>query len=50
LVDGVIIIHAMPGPDGKEIPRLEERFTFIMEKTDGEWLVHASRVMFPSEP
>lgn len=50
LVDGVIEIKAMPGPDGKEIPHLSERYTFVMEKTNGEWLIKASRVMFPSEP
>lgn len=50
LVDGVITIQGMPGPDGKEIPHLEERYTFVMEKTDGEWFIRASRVMFPSGP
>jgi uncharacterized protein (TIGR02246 family) len=50
LVDGVITIQGMPGPDGKEIPHLEERYSFVMKKSEGEWFIHASRVMFPSEP
>lgn len=47
LVDGSITIRGMRGRDGKVIPRLFERFAFVMHKSDGTWQIHASRVMFP---
>lgn len=48
LVDGTIVIRGMRGRDGDIIPRLLERFAFVLKKTGGRWEITASRVMFPA--
>lgn len=48
LVDGTIVIRGMRGRDGDIIPRLLERFAFVLKKTGGRWEIAALRVMFPA--
>ena len=48
LVDGTIVIRGMRGRDGVIIPRLLERFAFVLKKNGGRWEITASRVMFPA--
>ena len=49
LVDGTLVIRGMRGRDGDILPRLLERFAFVLKKTGGRWEITASRVMFPAD-
>lgn len=45
LVDGTLAVRGTP-PGGEE---LDERFAFVMKKTQDGWKIAASRLMFPEE-